>query len=402
MSSLTEIPAYVSKEAVFDFDIYADKRFGADPHSSLEVLHREAPDVFYTPRNGGHWIITRQAQITEVVQDPEHFSVREMQVPRVPNPPVFIPLSLDPPENLPFRQALMPKFSPKAVKELEDKIRYWASTLIDQVANKGECDFVHDVTEPFPVSVFMELMGMDLSRLREFRQLNDTFFNNQNNVAVLEQSAAQIIAIMTGYIEQKQQQPDDSLITHITRANINGRPITLPEMQNMCLMLFTAGLHTVANLTGFAFWHLATDAELQKRLVANPELAADFAEESLRLFGVVNVPRLVRKDCEKFGVNFREGDMIVCMLPLAGRDDRVNDDPGKFDLDRKSRDHVTFSKGQHLCAGHFLARAEIRILTEEWLKRVPSFALKPGSRQHYHTSTTFGLTSLPLQWPVNG
>ena len=400
MTMLHVPPTHVSGSAVFDFDIYADKRFGADPHSSLEVLHEEAPDVFYTLRNGGHWVITRQAQIIDVVQDPEHFSVREMQVPRVPNPPLFIPLSLDPPHNLPFRQALMPKFSPKSVKELENKIRHWASTLIDAVAGKGACDFVHDVTEPFPVCVFMELMGMDLSRLREFREINDRFFNVQDNAVELEKAAGEICAIMAGYIAEKQQQPDDSLISHIVKADIGGRPIRHDEMVNVCLMLFTAGLHTVTNLTGFAYWHLATDPALQQRLSADPDLIGKFADESLRLFGVVNVPRIVRKDCRKFGVEFREGDMVVCMLPLAGRDGRVNKSPGQFDLDRTSRDHVTFSKGTHLCLGHFLARAEIRILTEEWLKRVPSFSLKPGSRQHYTTSTTFGIKGLPLEWKL--
>src|SRR5262245_11833979 len=140
MTAQTPIPDHVSPDVVFDFDFYADHRYGDQLHSSLHFLHDEAPDVFWTPRNGGHWIITRAAQIAEVVQDPEHFSAREMQIPRVPTPPVFIPLSLDPPDNLPFRQALMPSFSPKAVKDMEGKIRHWAQKIVADVADKGECD----------------------------------------------------------------------------------------------------------------------------------------------------------------------------------------------------------------------------------------------------------------------
>lgn len=398
MTLLSPVPEHVAKEIVFDFDLYADKRYGDFLHTSMETLLHDAPDVFYTPRNGGHWVVTRYDQITQIVQDPEHFSVREMQIPRVPNPPVFIPLSLDPPHNMPYRQALMPKFSPKSVKELEDKIRYWAQKIIDDIADKGECDFVHDVTELFPVSIFMELMGMDLTRLREFRTLAEYFFSVQNNAEELMKATGQIIGVMTEYIEQKRANPDNGLITHLVNADVGGRKLSLEELQNMCLLLFVGGLHTVTNLTGFAYWHLGADPVLQQRLVDNPSLIPNFVEESLRMFGVINTPRIINKDCEKFGVKFREGEMVVCMLPLAGRDDRVTENPGVFDIDRKNPDYLTFSKGQHLCVGHFLARAEFRILTEEWLKRVPRFSIKAGAKQHYTASTTLGIANLPLVW----
>lgn len=400
MTAAAKTPEHVSANVVYDFDLYADQRYGNNLHESLSLLQSETPAVFYTPRNGGHWVITRQNEIQQVVLDPEHFSVREMQIPRVPNPPLFIPLSLDPPDNIAYRQALMPSFSPRAVNALEEKIRHWAAKIVGEVADKGECDFVHDVTELFPVSIFMELMGMDLNRLREFRALAEYFFGVQNNAEELGKATGQIIAIMTEYIEQKRQHPDDSLISHLVKAEVNGRPLRLDELQNMCLLLFVGGLHTVTNLSGFAYWHLAADPELQKRLAENPELIPNFVEESLRMFGVINTPRIVRKDCEKFGVQFREGDMVLCMLPLAGRDEKLNANATTFDIDRKNREHMTFSKGAHLCIGHFLARAEIRILTEEWLKRVPRFSIKPGGVQKYTTGTTMGITNLPLVWKV--
>jgi cytochrome P450 len=393
------IPEHVAKELVYDFDLHADRRFGENLHFSFDAIQREAPDVFWTPRNGGHWVVARAAQIDEVVQDYEHFSVREMQIPRVPNPPQLIPLNLDPPDNQAFRQVLMPAFSPKAVRAMEDKIRHWAKAIVGEVANKGECDFVYDVTELFPVSVFMELMGMDVSRLREFRRVSERFFAAQNNnPAELEKTVGQVIGIMTEYILEKQKSPDGSLISQIAQSQVNGRPITMGEMQNMCLLLFVGGLHTVTNLAGFAFWHLAGDPELQHTLASQPERIAGFVEESLRLFGVINTPRIVAKDTERFGASFREGEMVVCMLPMAGRDERLNPNAAKFDLDRKQREFLTFSKGPHLCIGHFLARAEIRILTEEWLKQVPSFRLKPGARQEYTMGTTVGLKHAPLVW----
>jgi cytochrome P450 len=398
MTALSPIPSHIAPGTVYDFDFYADPRYGDHLHDSLKVLHQEAPDVFWTPRNGGHWIVTRHAQIAEIVQDPEYFSVREMQIPRVPNPPVFLPLSLDPPHNLPYRQALMPAFSPKAVKGMEEKIRYWAQKIIGDVADNGECDFVRDVAELFPVSIFMELMGMDLDRLREFRHLAETFFSVQNDAEKLGDVSARIIGIMTEYIQQKQANPDHGLISQLIKTRIEGRPIRLDELQNMCFLLFAGGLHTVTNLVSFSYWQLATMPELQQRLAADHSLIPKFVEEGLRMYGVINTPRIVNKDCERFGVSFREGEMVLCILALAGTDERVNADPTRFDIDRGEREYLTFSKGVHLCIGHFLARAEFRILTEEWLKRIPGFRLKSADRQHYTTSTGMGLTTLPLVW----
>lgn len=398
MSSKVEIPAYVAQESVFDFDFYNDDRYGETLHQSLSFLHDEAPDIFYTPRNGGHWIATRHAVIADIVQDYENFSVREMQIPRVENPPFFIPLSMDPPTNIPYRQALMPLFSPKSIKKMEVKIRRWAKKIVAEATTTKSCEFMHDVSELFPVSIFMELMGMPIDRLREFRELADNFFRSQNSQEDLALHVGQIVGIMTEFIEEKRLSPDDGLISHLLTVEVDGRPLSLEELRNMCLLLFVGGLDTVTNITGFTYWHLATDADLQKRLVNEPDKISDFVEEGIRLFGVINNPRIVQHDCEKFGVKFKKDDMILCMLPLAGRDDRKNENPSKFDIDRKKREFLTFSRGPHLCVGHFLARAEMRILTEEWLKVVPKFHLKPGAQQYYRCSTGLALQDLPLEW----
>lgn len=388
---------HVPDEFVFDFDIYGDDRLTEDLHRSYESLHRDAPDVFWTPRNGGHWMITRYDDIMDVVRDPEFFSVREMQIPRVENPPVFIPLSLDPPESLPYRHALMPFFAPKTVRAMEPKIRQFAIDIIEEVADHGACDFVNDISSRFPVSVFMELMGMPLERLREFRTQADAYFESRSDEDVAE-NFGKIVAIMTEMIEMRKADPKDDLISKMTQFQINGRDISLGELQSICSILFLGGMDTVTNVSSYLFRHLAGDEELQARLVSEPQKIPDFIEEGLRSFGVVNTPRLVTKDVERFGVQFRAGDMVLCMLPLGGRDDRKNGNPNAFDIDRKKIDHVTFSSGPHLCLGHTLARLEMRILTEEWLKRVPMFHIKAGARARSRVGTVMALEDLPLEW----
>jgi cytochrome P450 len=399
MNSFTR-PDHVAEDRFFDFDMFnvtgSDEPVEKLHETYARRLHEQAPDVFFSPRNGGHWVIVGYDQISEVVRNPEHFSASEQQIPRIENPPVFIPLSLDPPANLPYRQALMPHFSPKNVKALEEKIRYWANRLIDTVQDQGTCEFTQSISSVFPVSIFMELMGMPLERLNEFRELSDKFFST-NVQEELHALGGQIIGIMTELIEAKRLNPGEDMISHLLGVEIEGRPIRLDEIQNMCFLLFLGGMDTVANATAFTFRHLAGDRQLQARLAADPTLIPAFVDEGLRCFGIISTPRMVMQDCEHFGVNFKKGEMVLCLLPISGRDERKNSNPHVFDLDRVKRESLTFSTGAHLCLGHFLARAEMRILTEEWVKRIPSFRLAGNNPPRYRMGYALALLELPLQ-----
>lgn len=394
------IPPHVPQHLVFDFDIYADERVGSDVQGTYAAAIADAPDIFWTPLNGGHWMVRRMDAIAAVASDPEHFSVREMQIPRVPNPPFFIPLSLDPPENLPYRRAMAPMFGPVAVKAIEPRLREWAGQIIDSALAKGEFDFMADVAKVFPVSVFMELMGMDLTRLREFRDLAERFFENQNDAGQIEALSAQILGIMKALIDEKRANPDGKLMAHFIEADMgDGRRMSEQEILAMSFVLFLGGMDTVTNVTGFAYQQLAQMPELQERLAADPEgLSTAFADEAVRLFGVVNTPRLVIKDIDLLDVPFREGDMVLNLLPCGSRDDRKFEEPNLLDIDRKKTAHVTFSTGPHLCIGHVLGRAEIRVLTEEWFKRVKRFRLATDAPRPFRTGTVMALEALPIAW----
>ena len=392
------VPGHVPESLVFNYDYQGDPRVNDEVHTSLQTLHNDAPAVFYTPKNGGHWVVTRFDEMKKVVENYENFSAKEMQIPRIENPPFFIPLNLDPPNNIAFRQALMPAFSPRAIKSLEDKVRLWAGKLIDEALNKGdEFDFVKEIASVYPVSIFMELMGMPMDRLWEFRELSDAFFST-NDQEKIHQLSAQIIMTMTEILMAKKEQPADDLMTKILDIKVNGEPMSLEEMQNMCFLLFLGGMDTVANVTGYTFRQLANMPELQQRLQDNPEDIPKFSEEGIRLFGVISNPRIVAQDCEVFGIQFKKDDMVLCLLPISGRDDRKNNNPNVFDIDRSKDDAstLTFSSGPHMCLGSFLARTEIRILVEEWCKRVKSFEITPGTNLSFRMGFSLALNGLPL------
>lgn len=396
------VPPHIPAHLVFDFDIYADPRIGEDVQGTYAAALSDAPDIFWTRLNGGHWIVKSFDAISQVVLDPEHFSVREMQIPRVENPPFFIPLSLDPPENLPYRRAMMPMFGPAAIKALEPRIREWAVELVDAIADKGACDFQGDVAKVFPVSVFMELMGMDLSRLQDFRALAEAFFSAQNDEAEMGRLSAAILGEMKALIEAKKAAPDDKLMSHFIAVDIDGRRMSDDEILAMSFVLFLGGMDTVTNVTGFAFQQLAQMPAVQARLAADPSLIPAFADEAVRLYGVVNTPRLVVRDREIGEAKFREGEMLLNILCLGSRDPAKFEAPNLFDLDRRKTAHLTFSSGPHLCVGHVLGRAELRILTEEWVKRIPAFRAVPGEKHGFRIGTVMALESLPIEWDAAG
>lgn len=396
------VPSHIPPHLVFDFDIYADPRIGEDVQGSYAAALEEVPDIFWTRLNGGHWIAKSFDAIGTIVLDPEHFSVREMQIPRVENPPFFIPLSLDPPDNLPYRKAMMPMFGPAAIKALEPRIREWAAKFVRAVAATGACDFQADVSKIFPVSVFMELMGMDLARLHDFRHLAEQFFSAQNDEAEMGRLGATILGEMKALIEEKKAAPDDKLMSHFIGVDIGGRTMSDDEILAMSFVLFLGGMDTVTNVTGFAFQQLAQMPDVQARLVADPSLIPAFADEAVRLYAVVNTPRLVVRDREIGEARFREGEMVLNILCVGSRDPAKFEAPNVFDLDRKRTAHLTFSSGPHLCVGHVLGRAELRILTEEWVKRIPAFRATPGRRHAFRIGTVMALESLPIEWDAAG
>ncbi len=391
-------PPQVPPHLVFDFDIHHDPRIGEDVQGTYAATLADAPDIFWTRRNGGHWIVKSFDGISRIVTDPEHFSAREMQIPRVENPPFMIPLSLDPPDNLPYRRALAPMFGPVAIKALEPGIREWAVRLVDAVAAKGECDFQTEVSKIFPVSVFMELMGMDLSRLHEFRRIAEDFFDCENDEIELGRLVGVIQNVLVDLLTEKRSNPDDKLMSHLLNVDIGGRTMGEDEILAMAFVLFLGGMDTVTNVTGFAYQQLAQMPDVQARLAADPALCAAFADEAIRLYGVVNTPRLVVKDIDIGEARFRPGEMVLSILCLGSRDPARFDEPNAFDLDRKRVAHLTFSTGPHLCVGHVLGRTELRILAEEWVKRIPAFTAKPGERHSFRLGTVMALETLPLEW----
>lgn len=393
------VPAHVPADRVFIFDIYSDATLDDDVHLAYLSMFKAAPRIFWTPLNGGHWIVMGRNALGELLRHPERFSSRQLHIPADEHGPVFIPAALDPPEHATYRDILMPHFSPRAVQAREAEVRALAIRLIEQVRPQGACEFIHDIAEQLPISVFMKMMGLPAERFDDFRAMalgilrtNDT----DERIRLFHQ----VIGELDMLVALRTVDPQDDLISAILAARIGGAPLEPHRTQQLCLNLFLGGLDTVTSAMGFVARHIADDPQLAARLAADASLIGKAIEETFRRYGFVHAVRRAVADTTCQGVEMRAGDMIFCALPTVGFDDDANPEPEVFDLQRKLRTHWVFSHGIHNCVGMHLAKLELRILFEEWLKAIPDFAVSGDTRLHAHAGIVMGLDRLPLTWPM--
>ena len=405
------IPDHVPPAFVYDFDMYRDPAYLAEPHDRLMELLRITPGVFYTPRNGGHWAILRHAAAFEAARNTEVFSSNFMpeekaaMLRQMTPPGTYIPraspIAFDPPEHAKQRAPLNAPFSPKSMSALKGAIRDLAGELIDHVLPAGRCDFIADVAEPLPVTVFLRMMGLPLERQAEFRQLVQDFLALDQTDPIAQFAMTQRIdGAMIGTIRAREQDRRDDLISTLWGSRIDGEPVTINDMRNYCSLLFIAGLDTVINGMGFGIRHLARNPELQAELRAAPRLIPEAAEELLRRYSFAIPPRVLAEDTVLAGAPMAKGDRAILFLPAANLDEREFPDPARFDMRRENKVHIAFNSGPHRCAGSHLARIELQIVYEEVLARLPEFRLDPDAAARFHCGNIIGIDTLPIVWDV--
>jgi len=403
-------PAHVPDAAVYDFDMFLDPALLIDPHERVQQILREAPPVFWTPRNGGHWIAAGHKEVFAASRDTENFSseliprsaVAQMMamVPsdmsRVPLP---TPINLDPPDHTRYRAPLQLAFSPKAMLARRDEIRTLANSLIDNVIDQGQCDFIADIAEPLPVQVFLKMMGLPLERQAEFRDLVHAFLAPPTgDLMDILRRMRSVADAMKEVIQARRTDPKDDLISQLWRSEIDGKPMTFEIMEDYSVLLFIAGLDTVINGMGYGVRHLARNPDLQTALRANPKLIVETAEEILRRYTFTVPSRRVARDVEFAGFTMKEGDRLMIYLPAADLDSREFDAPEKFDIDREKKAHIAFGAGPHRCLGSHLARIELQIIYEQMLARLPTFRLDERKPVQFHAGNIIAIDSLPIRW----
>jgi cytochrome P450 len=403
-------PAHVPDALVYDFDMFRDPALVSDPHGRVLDLVGSAPPIFWTPRNGGHWMAISHEANFEVARATESFSseivpralveaMRAQMPPGAPRIPNLVPIFLDPPAHAAYRMPLASVFSPKTINALEGQIRAATRELVVRVAGQGGCEFMSAIAEPLPVQVFLKMMGLPLERMQEYRALvREQMAAAADPPAKAMQRSFQILASMRDVIQARKEDPRDDLISLLWRLEIDGRPTKQEDVEDFAFLLFMAGLETLMLAMGFAAHHLAGDAALQDRLRADPGLIAHAKEEMLRRYTFIAPPRRVARDVVFQGVEMKKDERIILFLPGADLDDKRFPDPARYDLEREDTAHIAFNAGPHRCLGSHLARLELQVLYEELLAALPPFRLDPARPPVFHGGQNLGISSLHLVW----
>lgn len=391
-----------SKCPVHEFNHYAELPFG-EKLAFYDKLREEAPIVRNEFANG-HYIVTRYEDILRSYQNPKVFSNSAVTVFN-PNPTFrWIPQMLDGEEHKQWRKQLNPLFSPKHVAKLEDKVRERARVLIEEIAERGSCDFMQDFALQYPSFIFLDLMGMPFEDLDTFLHWEDEILHASGSAEETAQRRAKATAELTEYfrelINQRRAEPQDDLISKAIAFEIDGEPTTQEDLESFCILMFMAGLDTVTATLGTTFLHLATHQEDRQAIVDDPELIPSAIEEMLRAYAIVIPSRKVLEDTEVAGCPIKAGEMVCLPLNLATRDETAFEDATEVKLDRSPNNHIAFGAGPHRCVGSHLARRELRIALEEWHRVIPEYRLSPNSHPTEKGGQLGPTGDIFLEWDV--
>ncbi|MEQ1881439.1 MAG: cytochrome P450 [Burkholderiales bacterium] len=415
MSILAQRPEHIPDALVYDFDMYHDAALVENAPARILDIASNAPPVFWTPHNGGHWIITTFRAAAKAARDWESFSSNSAKYARkavsagAPAPKAShdggesqaltaVPIQLDPPEHAKYRAPLNSVFSPKAMMALQDKIRNRAAELIESIRVRGRCEFMTEIAEPLPVEIFLELFGLPLDRLHEFHDLvvNHLSQNADHNDG--QRWLRSIADAMNETLLDRRVNPRNDIISLLWQTTVEGKPLTLHDMENYCVLLFIAGLDTVMNAMGHGVGHLARNPGLQEKLRANPKLIPEAGEELLRCYSVVQASRMVARDLVFEGVTLKQGERIWLWYLAADVDEKEFPQAEIVDLGRENKAHIAFGAGPHRCLGSHLARIELQTLYEEMLARLPPFRLDPNKPVRYRGGPVVGPKAVHLVW----
>jgi cytochrome P450 len=398
-------PDHVPDNLVYEIDMYALDGIEEGYHEAWKRVQKPGmPELVWTPLTGGHWIATNGDTVREVYSDPTRFSSEIIFLPKEAGEKYqMVPTRMDPPEHTPYRKTLDKGLSLAQIRKVEDRVRAAAIELIDGFVARGECDFAAEYANIFPVRVFMALADLPIEDAPTLSRFAVQMTRPEGKTP--EEMAANLGAGNDGFfayvekiINARRGGTGDDLITVMVNAEINGELIAHDKALGLIGLLLLGGLDTVVNFLSFMMIHLAKTPELVEELKADPLRLMRSAEEMFRRFPVVSEARMVAKDQDYKGVALKRGDMILLPTALHGLDETENTDPWRVNLERRGISHTTFGGGPHRCAGLHLARMEVIVTLEEWLKRIPAFSLKEGAQPIYHSGIVAAVDNVPLVW----
>jgi cytochrome P450 len=376
------------------YELFARMRSEASPH--WNALTGDEP---------GFWSFTKAADIAAISRNPAIFSsarggvfaTAQGAVP--PEALAEVILGMDPPRHTKQRNVVQAVFTPKLIREKEANIRATVTALINDVIEKGECDFVDDIAVELPLIVIADMLGVPQDDRRQLFEWTNTLSraaatgDPQLGMGAL----VEIGGYMNGITAARKANPGDDIVSRLISAEVDGESLSETEVTFFFALLMFAGNDTTRNTTSGGMRALIENDSERQKLINTPDGIPNAVEEMLRwVTPVIYFTRVAQSDTEVGGHPIREGGRVAMWYPAGSRDPEAVDDPDRFDVSRQKAPHQAFGGGgAHFCLGNALARLELRVLFEELMRRMPDMQIA-GPITRLTSNFSNELTSMPV------
>ena len=362
---------------------------------------REVCPVGSTERYGRAFMPVTMDAIRDIANNTEDFSsiwvnVARPDAPRAAAPPI----TSDPPDHHGHRRLILPAFNPKAIAAIEQEMRDYCRGLIKDLDGMDAVDAAVQYTQNIPVHGICIVTGLpeeDADLFRDWIYKNFQLAPKDNSIRL------QVLTEMTHYIsailKDRLENPKDDLLTVVANAEIDGKEVDWDIKVGYIRLQIIAGIDTTWSAIGSGLWHFAQHNNEVQQLIAVPNedpLWQTANEEVLRYYAPVTMARKVINDVNVQGCPMHAGDQTLVTFPAANHDPAAFEDAHIFKLDRQNNRHVAFGLGIHRCAGSNLARLEMLVAFQEWLRAFPNYSLDPTKKTTWANGQVRGPRQIPV------
>jgi cytochrome P450 family 142 subfamily A polypeptide 1 len=386
-----------------DVDLIDGAFYADDLHAACAWMREHEP--VYHDRTNDLYAVTRHADILEISKTSTVFRNGKGFRPDSAELPMMI--SMDRPEHMMRRNLVNRGFTPRRVGAYEARVREICTGIIDEVAERGSCDFVRDIAAPLPLIVIGDMLGVEEEDHERLLRWSDALMEGLGS-SDPDKKAAQGRAgleyreyCLTVVEDRRARPPADDLMSILVHAEFDGERLENESIFMESLLILIGGDETTRHVISGGMQQLLLHPEYYQALRADPGRIPMAVEEMLRwVTPIQNMMRTVSEDVELGGHAFHEGDRILLMYPSGNRDERVFDRPFEFDITRDPNPHIAFGGyGAHFCLGNSLARLELRVMFEELVRRIPDMRLASDAHPLIRPANfVVGIEELPVEF----
>lgn len=349
--------------------------------------HQPVADaLFEDPNDQGFWAVVRYADLVEVTKRPADFISGEgivfdsMPQELLDAGQGFI--AMDPPRHTKVRRLLASAFTPRQMRRISDRIEANARRIVDDIATKGQVDFVAEVSALVPMHNICDMVGIPERYRRQVAHeaqfaggwRDPDLLQGADPMTRLFEAVVTMRTISAELIAERRENPQDDLLTSLVEAEVEGERLTDDEIISFLGLLMIAGNDTTRQSTSHGMKALTDHPEQRAWLLEDLPGRMPMAVEEIVRWAtpIMTFRRTASRDCELGGQQITAGDKVVMFYASANWDTEVFEAPEQFNLSRSPNPHIAFGGGGiHHCLGNQLARKQLAAIFTELLTRLP-------------------------------